>query len=96
MQVRNLKWKGLPMWPPEWSSQTHEDDEGGVLETASLHVDLKYISIRVNDSGDIRKGVILLEHPAHLTTLYHKLEENMGKPLAEIGDLDLDFQSIYE
>jgi hypothetical protein len=96
MQLRSLKWKGLPMWPPEWSAQTHDDDEGGVLEAVSLHVDLKYIVIRVNDSGDTRRGVMLLDNPDHLATLYLKLEENIGKPLAEVGDLDINLQLIHE
>lgn len=84
------------MWPPEWSAQTREGDEGGVLEAVHLHVDLKYIVIRVNDSGDTRRGVILLDNPAHLATLYRKLKENVGKPLAEVGDVDINFQLIRE
>jgi hypothetical protein len=40
---------------------------------------------------DIRKGIIVLNDPAQLEILYSRLKDNIGKPLTEIGDLELDY-----
>jgi hypothetical protein len=92
MQIRSLKWKEIPMWPPEWWFTDRELGEAGVLEDVRLRDDLKpkLISILASYHGHSRKGVIVLDDPLHLEVLYHKLKENIGRPLTEIGDLEID------
>ena len=86
----------MPMWPPEWGILDYGVGEEGVLVNVQLRNDLKPACIFVvaNYLGDIRKGIIILEDLAYLGLLYHKLKENIGKPLTEIGDLEIDFYPI--
>jgi hypothetical protein len=86
----------MPMWPPEWGILDHGVGEEGVLANVQLRNDLKPACIFVvaNYLGDIRKGIIILEDLAYLGLLYHKLKDNIGKPLIEIGDLEIDFYPI--
>ena len=93
MKIRDLKWKGLPMWPPEWSMSDHQAGEEGVLEDVQLRHELstRIISIEANHLGDCRKGIMIQEDPAHLEVVFEKLRENLGRPLTELGDLEIDF-----
>jgi hypothetical protein len=81
------------MWPPEWGISDHGVGEEGALVNVQLRNDLTPACIFVvaNYLGDIRKGIIILEDLAYLGLLYHKLKEHIGKPLTEIGDLEIDF-----
>jgi len=91
MQIRNLKWKGLPMWPPEWMISAQGLGEAGVLQEIYLRNDLNpaLISLVANHSGDIRQGIMILEDPALLKVVYHHLKQHVGRPLTEIGDLEI-------
>jgi hypothetical protein len=91
MQIRALKWKGLAMWPPEWTILDEGLGEAGVLEEVHLRQDLnpKLISVVANHLGDIRRGVMVLEDPALLEAVYGTLKQQVGRPLAEIGDLEI-------
>ena len=91
MQIRTLKWRGLPMWPPEWMFMDQELGEAGVLEEVHLRHDLnpKLISVVANHLGDVRKGIMVLEDPALLEAVYGKLKLHVGRPLTEIGDLEI-------
>ena len=91
MQIRALKWRGLSMWPPEWTISGQGFGEAGVLEEVHLRRDLKplLISVVVNHWGDIRKGIIVLEDPALLEVVYGKLKQHVGRLLTEIGDLEI-------
>ena len=93
MQIRNLTWKGLSVWPPEWVFSDQGVGENGVLENVQLWMDLMpgSIGVTVNHLEDSRFGVILLENPDHLEILYHKLKGNLGRSLTEIGDMEIDF-----
>lgn len=91
MQIRSLKWKGFPMWPPEWMISDQGSGEQGVLVEVCLRNDLnpKLISVVANHLGEIRKGIMVLEDTAHLKIVYGKLQQHVGRPLTEIGDLEI-------
>ena len=91
MRIRTLKWRGLSMWPPEWTISDQGLGEAGVLEEVYLrrHLNPKLIMVVVNHWGDIRKGIMVLEDPALLEVVYAKLKQHMGRPLVEIGDLEI-------
>ena len=91
MQIRALEWRGLPMWPPEWTISEQELSEAGVLEDVHLRQDLKpkLIIIVAKHLGDIRKGIMVLEDPALFEIVYAKLKQHVGRPLTEIGDLEI-------
>jgi hypothetical protein len=93
MRIRDLKWKGMPAWPPEWWFSDEGVGEEGFLK----HVQFRYdqtpqcISVVATHLGNDRNGIIILEDALHLETLCQKLNENIGKPLKEIGNLKVDF-----
>ena len=91
MQIRTLEWRGLSMWPPEWTILDQGLGEAGVLEEVHLRKDLNpnLISVVANHLGDIRKGIMVLEDPALLEVVYGKLKQHIGRPLTEIGDLEI-------
>jgi len=91
MLIRTLKWKGLPMWPPEWTISDQGLGEVGFLVEVHLRHDLnpKLISVVANHLGDLRKGVMVLEDHALLEALYGKLKQHIGQPLTEIGNLEI-------
>jgi hypothetical protein len=91
MQIRSLKWKGFAMWPPEWMISDQGRGEEGVLEDVCLRTDLrpKLISVVANHLGETRKGIIVLEDSAHLEAVFYKLRQHIGRPLTEIGDLEI-------
>jgi hypothetical protein len=91
MLIRNLRWRDVPIWPPEWWVSDHEAGEEGVLEEVRLCEDLSpaCISVIANHLGYSRRGVILLEDHVLLRVLHEKLRENIGRPLTEIGNLEL-------
>ena len=91
MQIRTLKWRGLSMWPPEWTISDQGFGEAGVLEEVHLRNDLnpKLIKVVSNHLGDIRQGIMVLEDPALLELVYRKLKQHVDRPLTEIGDLEI-------
>ena len=91
MRIRTLEWRGLSMWPPEWTISDQGLGEAGVLEDVYLRRDLnpKLISVVVNHWGDIRKGIMVLEDTALLKIVYGRLKQHVGRPLTEIGDLEI-------
>ncbi len=69
--------------------------ESGVLLIAKIRHrrNPPYIYIEAQDGdGRTRWGITLLENPHHLECLYNKLKENLGKPLSEIGNLEIDLE----
>jgi hypothetical protein len=93
MQIRSLKWKEIPMWPPEWWISDQGAGEDGVLAEVQflLHRTPACLYVAADHQGVVRKGIIILESHAHLEVLYHKLLQNLGRPLTEIGDLEIEF-----
>jgi hypothetical protein len=90
--IRNLKWRELSVWPPEWWISDQGAGEEGVLQEVQLCQDTSpsCISVVASHLGDCRKGVILLEDLARLRSLYDVLRANIGRPLTEIGNLELE------
>jgi len=96
MKLRDLNWKGISIWPPDWLSGNEESKgtgEEGVLTRVEFRErkNEQYLSIEAEYAGALRVGILLLENPARLKALYHKLQENIGKSLVEIGNLDITF-----
>jgi hypothetical protein len=93
MRIRDLKWSGIPTWPPQWWTPGQDSDEEGLLENVYLNKDKMpfCISVDANHLGAEKRGIIIMDDPAHLEILWQKLKENIGKPFSEIGDLEIDF-----
>jgi hypothetical protein len=93
MRIRDLTWKELPAWPPQWWTSDEDAGETGVLKSVQLRYDQTpaCLSIVATHLGEGRNGIILLEDLAQLEILHKKLKENVGRPLVEVGDLNIDF-----
>jgi hypothetical protein len=93
MRIRDLQWSGIPTWPPQWWTTVQGNDEEGLLENVYLSKDKMpfCISVDANHLGAEKRGIIIMDDPAHLDVLYLKLKENIGKSLTEIGDMEIDF-----
>jgi hypothetical protein len=93
MRIRDLQWEEVPAWPPAWWISDKDAAEEGFLEDVYLSKDKMpfCISVDANHFGAEKKGIIIMDYPAHLEILYNKLKENVGRPLSEIGDMEIDF-----
>lgn len=93
MRIRDLQWKGMPTWPPEWGVADESAGEEGILKNVQIRYDQSptYITVVASHHGDSRNGIIVLEDSASLEILCKKLQDNIGRPIAEIGDLVIDF-----
>ncbi len=67
--------------------------EEGILEEVHLRQDLKpqLISVAANHLGEVRKGIMVLEDPTLLEVVYGQLKQHVGRPLTDIGDLEISF-----
>jgi hypothetical protein len=93
MQIRDLKWRALPMWPPEWFLTYQDAGELGVLEDVKIRHDIapRLITVVANYRGETRRGIVVLEDFNQLEIIFYKLKDNIGKPLTEIGNLEIDY-----
>jgi len=93
MRIRDLQWEGIAIWPPHWGISDEEAGEEGILKKVQLHYDQtpSCISVVVFHHGDSRSGVIILKNLADLENLCKILRRNLNRPLAEIGDLLVEF-----
>ena len=91
MRLRELKWHELPVWPPQWAVTDEGAGEAGVLLKANIRKDrlLEYLYIEADDAGHKLRGIITLGNPRHLKSLHRTISQHIGKPLTEIGDMEI-------
>jgi hypothetical protein len=91
MRLRELKWQELPIWPPQWAVTDEGAGEMGVLMKVNIRKDrlLEYLYIEADDGGHRLSGIITLGTPRHLKSLHRTISQHIGKPLSEIGDLEI-------
>ena len=91
MRLREMIWMEFPVWPPQWSMTDEGAGEAGVLKNVKIRKDriLKYIYIEADDSGHKLRGITALGNSRHLKALYRTISQHIGKPLTEIGDLEI-------
>jgi hypothetical protein len=96
MRIRDLQWEGLPAWPPQWWFSDEKAGEEGVLKNVQLRYDQMPVCLSVvaTHLDESRHGIIILEDFVHLEILCQKLKENLGRPLSEIGDLEIDLSPL--
>ena len=97
MRIKDLDWRGEAVWPPEWWPPGHDViiDKKGVLKKVGIQdIEHRYIQVEIEIPKGPLWGVILLEDSGQLDILYQKLKENTGRPLTEIGNLEIDLQSL--
>jgi hypothetical protein len=91
MRLRELKCRQLPVWPPQWGVIDGGAGEVGVLMKVKIRKNrlLEYIYIEADDGGHKLRGKTTLGNPRHLKSLYRTISQHIGKPLTEIGDLEI-------
>ena len=90
-RLRELKWMQLPIWPPQWGVTDEGAGEAGVLMKVNLRKDglQEYIYIEADDAGHNMRGITTIRNSRHLKSLYRTINQHIGKPLTEIGDLEI-------
>jgi hypothetical protein len=65
--------------------------EPGVLMKVNIRKDrlLEYLYIEADDAGHKLRGIITLDPPRRLQSLHRTISQHIGKPLTEIGDLEI-------
>ncbi len=89
MRINTLMCMGLRVWPPQWTMSSQSVSDQAVLKDVKLIIMTNLLRIDVEQNGVPNLGIISVEKEI-IEPLYHKLKENVGRPLAEIGDLEID------
>ena len=90
MLINQLRWRGIPIWPPLWSEENHSiSEQHGLIKNVEMLPINRLIRIDATCSGICISGLILAGD-AYLSSLYRKLKENIGKPLVEVGNMEIE------
>jgi len=86
---------GFPNWPPMWTSRLKDDKpsgEIGVLEK-SLRPEMftNRLFLVIRHEGFRYMGTMAFDDPAFCYELYRLLKSQVGRPIKEIGALDLSY-----
>lgn len=90
MRIRELRWRGLLIWPPQWAEEGSTIVESGVLKGVEILPLTDLIKIDASCAGTIISGLIFSTEE-YFDSLYYKLRDNIGKQLKEVGDLEVIF-----
>jgi hypothetical protein len=90
MVIKEMRWNGLLIWPPHWAEESHEVLEHGVLKSAEILPLTDLIKIDAIYAGTVISGLIF-SREEYQGSLYRKLKENIGKPLEEVGNMEVYF-----
>jgi hypothetical protein len=89
MRVREIKYRGRQVWPPQWSNSNPEINEKGVLKGVKLVFGTDLLRIDVEHNRIPYLAIILVEKEV-CKAFYRKLKQNVGKLLGEIADLEIE------
>jgi hypothetical protein len=87
--------KGFRIWPPDWSGSSPPPiGEIGLLFDANIIHPAKKdekprLNIWIEYEGEKWLGVISIDHLSILERLHKILLKNIGKPINELGDLEV-------
>jgi len=90
MLIKELTWNGLLIWPPNWVEESHELIEHGLLKGAEILPLTDLIKIDAAYAGTTISGLIFSSEE-YQGSLYRKLKDNIGKPLEEVGNIEVYF-----
>jgi hypothetical protein len=90
MLIKELKWNGLLIWPPHWVEESDEVIKHGLLKGAEILPLTDLIKIDAAYAGTTISGLIF-SREEYQSSLYHKLKNNIGKPLEEVGNMEVSF-----
>ena len=90
MLIKELTWNGLLIWPPNWVEESPNLIENGLLKGAEILPLTDLIKIEAAYAGNTISGLIF-SHEEYQDPLYRKLKDNIGKPLEEVGNIEVYF-----
>lgn len=90
-----VSFAGLPSWPPIWVTVENrtvvkrKGEFGTLLEVRMQELMNNKIFLFI-EHNDVRyTGCLLIQDPAFCHQLYRRLQDYVGRPVGEIGNLDL-------
>ena len=90
MRINTIESMGLRVWPPKGIFSQLISNKA-VLRGVKIIVATNLLRVDVDHNMIPDLGIIVMEK-GDRESLYHKLKENIGRSLAEIGELDIDFE----
>jgi hypothetical protein len=90
MRIKELTWRGLLIWPPQWAEEGSGIVERGVLKGVEILPLTDLMKIDASCAGNIISG-LMFSNEEYQGSLYYKLKENIGKSLEEVGNLEVYF-----
>ena len=88
---------GIKLWPPPWTSPDQEKPlwphgEIGILKRVWIHPRLgTCVFLFIEHEGVTYTGSMYFDDPRFFIDIHNVLENNVGRSIAEIGDLDLSY-----
>ncbi len=92
MRLREIKGDGFSCWPPVWIGEFQRNSEEGVLRNVAQVPGTTLLKIDVRDGMAILEGIIIVDEQL-LGPVYHRLKNSLGRPLKEVGDLEIVAQA---
>jgi len=89
MKIKELRWKGLLIWPPQWTKECPDVIRQGLLKDVKILATTDVIKIDATYEQSIISGVIFASED-YQRSLYNKLKENIGKTLNEVGYIEVN------
>jgi hypothetical protein len=90
MQIKELKWRGLLIWPPQWAEEDPNVIQQGLLKGVKILPLTDLIKIDATYAMTTISG-LLFTSEEYQGSLYNKLKENIGKPLNEVENVEVNF-----
>jgi len=90
MVIKEMRWNGLLIWPPQWTEESPKEVEHGLLKSVEILPLTDLIKIDAVCEGTILSGLIF-SMEEYQGSLYRKLKENIGKPLKEVANTEVYF-----
>ena len=94
MRINTIESMGLRVWPPKGVFSQLISDKA-VLRGVKIIVATNLLRVDVEHNMIPDFGLILVEKGCR-ESIYQKLKENIGRSLADIGELELDFEPDQE
>ena len=95
MRINKMMCMGLQVWPPKLVISSQSMSDIAVLMDVRIitATDLLRVDVEHNMIPDF--GLILVEK-GYRESIYRKLKESIGRSLADIGELEMDFEHDQE
>ena len=90
MQIKELTWRGLLIWPPQWTEEYPNVIEQGLLKGVQILPLTDLIKIDATCAMTSISGLIFTSKE-YQGSLYYKLKESIVKPLNEVGNMEVNF-----